>query len=543
MKRCFGYVRVSTVKQGDGVSLVAQREAILAFASRNNIEIVKWFEEKETAAKRGRPLFNQMVKELYRGKAHGLVIHKIDRSARNFADWARIGDLQDAGIDIHFATESLDFSSRGGRLTADIQAVIAADYIRNLREETIKGINGRLKQGLYPFGAPIGYLDNGGGKVKTPDPERAYFIRLAFELYASGRHSQRSLQAELAARGLRTKCGRPLSLTGLETVLANPFYCGLIKVKTKGETYQGIHEPLVSVSLFERVQDAKAGRTVQKVTRHDYTYRRLFRCGLCDTAMIPEKQKGHVYYRCQTTDCPTKTIREEELEGRIAECLRRSGLQDIDLDALCIRVRHWYAAEHAKRPKPDALNLRMAAAKDRLSRLTDALIDQLIDKDTFNERKAALLLEQAALSEEAAEMAKRPDDPRHIEKFLEHVKNLAGTFHSAVGAEKYEIAKIATSNRTVREKNAYVEPAEWLVEVKQTVSALCGPLTPDTDRTLVEQLNELAITTKIPNLAFRGVTGNGRECSLHTADSSSEPFCVGTENSDFSTILSASFDH
>ncbi|MBL0001831.1 MAG: recombinase family protein [Sphingomonadales bacterium] len=53
MKRCFGYVRVSTVKQGDGVSLEAQREAILAFASRNNIEITQWFEEKETAAKRG----------------------------------------------------------------------------------------------------------------------------------------------------------------------------------------------------------------------------------------------------------------------------------------------------------------------------------------------------------------------------------------------------------------------------------------------------------------------------------------------------------
>lgn len=185
MKRCFGYIRVSTVKQGDGVSLVAQREAILAFASRNHIEIMQWFEEKETAAKRGRPIFNKMMSELRRGKAQGLVIHKIDRSARNFADWAKIGELQDAGVDIHFATESLDFASRGGRLTADIQAVIAADYIRNLREETIKGITGRLKQGLYPFGAPIGYVNNGGGKPKTLDPLRAPLVKLAFEHYST----------------------------------------------------------------------------------------------------------------------------------------------------------------------------------------------------------------------------------------------------------------------------------------------------------------------------------------------------------------------
>ena len=118
MKTCFGYTRVSTAKQGEGVSLEAQKEAILGFASRNNIEIIQWFEEKETAAKKGRPIFNQMIADLKRHRADGLVIHKIDRSARNFADWAKIGDLADAGIGIHFATESLDFSSRGGRLRA-----------------------------------------------------------------------------------------------------------------------------------------------------------------------------------------------------------------------------------------------------------------------------------------------------------------------------------------------------------------------------------------------------------------------------------------
>lgn len=261
MKRCFGYIRVSTVKQGDGVSLVAQREAIEAFASRHNIEITQWFEEKETAAKRGRPIFNKMVSELRRGKAQGLVIHKIDRSARNFADWAKIGDLQDAGVDIHFATESLDFASRGGRLTADIQAVIAADYIRNLREETIKGITGRLKQGLYPFQAPIGYLDNGGGKPKTHDPLRAPFVKHAFELYASRKHSLRSLLAELNRKGLSNRSGQPLTMCGLETMLNNPFYCGIIQIKRTGMVYRGVHEHLITPNLYERVQAIKSGKS------------------------------------------------------------------------------------------------------------------------------------------------------------------------------------------------------------------------------------------------------------------------------------------
>ena len=132
--------------------------------------IVRWFEERETAAKKGRPVWNEMLKLLRQGKAHGVLIHKIDRSARNLKDWADLGDCIDDGIEVHFANEGLDLNSRGGRLSADIQAVVAADYIRNLREEAKKGIYGRLKQGFYPSRAPIGYLDNGAAKPKTIDP-------------------------------------------------------------------------------------------------------------------------------------------------------------------------------------------------------------------------------------------------------------------------------------------------------------------------------------------------------------------------------------
>ena len=195
-KSCFAYTRVSTVKQGDGVSLEAQREAITAFARKSGLTVTAWYEEKETAAKRGRPVFDTVVRSLQAGQADGLIVHKIDRSARNFSDWARIGELVDSGIDVHFAHESLDLRSRGGRLTADIQAVIAADYVRNLREECIKGMEGRLKQGLFPWAAPIGYLDQGGGKAKIPDPKRAPMIRQAFELYATGQYSFRQLLLE-----------------------------------------------------------------------------------------------------------------------------------------------------------------------------------------------------------------------------------------------------------------------------------------------------------------------------------------------------------
>lgn len=124
MKQYFAYIRVSTLKQGEhGVSLVEQRAAIEQYAARHELPIAEWFEERETAAKGGRPVFARMLKLLRSGKAQGLLIHKIDRSARNLKDWADMGQLIDEGYELHFCHESLDLQSRGGRLSADIQAV------------------------------------------------------------------------------------------------------------------------------------------------------------------------------------------------------------------------------------------------------------------------------------------------------------------------------------------------------------------------------------------------------------------------------------
>ena len=151
MQGYIGYIRVSTVKQGEGVSLEVQKDAISRYAERNQFQIALWLEEMETAAKRGRPVFHQAMKPLRQGKHRGMILHKLDRGARNLKDWAEIGELSDQGVEVHFVNESLDLHSRGGRLSADIQAVVAADFIRNLREETRKGFYGRLKQGLYPL--------------------------------------------------------------------------------------------------------------------------------------------------------------------------------------------------------------------------------------------------------------------------------------------------------------------------------------------------------------------------------------------------------
>ena len=233
MKPCFGYIRVSTARQGDGASLEAQKDAITGFASQNNLTITKWFEERETAAKVGRPIFDAMLRALSRGDAQGIVIHKIDRSSRNYADWARLDDISQMGVKIFFAADSLDFDSRGGRLLADIQMALAADYSRNLSLEVKKGIYGRIKNGIYPFRAPLGYLDTGGGNPKAIDPVKGPLVKRMFELYCSSEYSITSLTEEMRRQGLKGYGDRPVVRRNVESTLKNPFYCGKFQVRGK----------------------------------------------------------------------------------------------------------------------------------------------------------------------------------------------------------------------------------------------------------------------------------------------------------------------
>jgi site-specific DNA recombinase len=74
-------------------------------------------------------------------------------------------------------------------------------------------------------------LDQGGGKPKTPDPERAPFIRLAFELYSTGQFSLHSLADKLYEQGLRNNPGKKVGVNRLAQILRNPFYIGIIRMK------------------------------------------------------------------------------------------------------------------------------------------------------------------------------------------------------------------------------------------------------------------------------------------------------------------------
>lgn len=64
IKPCVMYVRVSTEDQKDGFSIPAQIELLMQYAQRNNLRVVRVFEESMSAKDSGRIQFNKMYKYL-----------------------------------------------------------------------------------------------------------------------------------------------------------------------------------------------------------------------------------------------------------------------------------------------------------------------------------------------------------------------------------------------------------------------------------------------------------------------------------------------
>ena len=486
MKGLYAYIRVSTPKQGErGSSLQQQRAAIDAYAQRHGLAVIEWFEEMETAAKRGRRGFTRMLQQLKRGKADGVIIHKIDRGARNLRDWADLGELIDQGIQVHFANETLDLNTRGGRLSADIQAVVAADYIRNLREEVRKGFYGRLKQGIYPLPAPIGYRDEGAGNPKSFNPITAPLVKRAFQLYATGRHNFFTLGDELFRLGLRNKRGGRVSKTGISVMLNNQFYIGLIHIKRTGETFQGKHPPLISKSTFDRVQQLLSGKIRNQGLRHEFLYRRKLRCIHCRYALIAEVQKGHTYYRCHTSTCPRTCLREEEVERFVQDTLEKVRLSQREEELMVVDlVARLESASKEEKDLMVGIRLNLDQLDARLGRLTDAYIDRIVDKEMFEERKNGLLHERASLNDRLDDLASGTVSLQSkVANFLELIRDLSTNENSVTREEKCDLALKVTSNLGVNAKYLDIAWRPLFAPIAFRFSDTSSPPQRDTPRT------------------------------------------------------------
>ncbi|WP_170061963.1 recombinase family protein [Compostimonas suwonensis] len=315
--RAVSYLRVSTREQAEragqreGFSIPAQRQANRKTAYGLGAWVLKEFVDAgESARSAARPALTEMLEWIRANRVDIVVVHKLDRLARNRADDVQITQaIADAGARLVSSTEAID-ESPSGRLVHGIMASIAEFYSRNLATEVSKGLRQKAMRGGTPNRAPVGYrnvrtFDAQGREVRIVevDEERAQIIRWAFTMYATGEWSLDRLARGMTQLGftLASRVGKPpraLTVSSLQKMLRNPYYCGVVTYV--GVEYPGTHEPLVEPALWQRVQDAlTARRNTSTRDVHTHYLKGLLKCGECGSSIMYNRtrnNRGTLYF-------------------------------------------------------------------------------------------------------------------------------------------------------------------------------------------------------------------------------------------------------
>lgn len=311
------YLRVSTKEQAqkggqdEGFSIPAQRQANAQKAEAIGARIVAEFVDAgESAKSADRPDLQRMIAYVKTHRVSYCIVHKIDRLARNRADDVAIHlALQAAGVTLVSATENID-ETPSGMLLHGIMSTIAEFYSRNLASEVVKGMTQKAATGGTPTRAPVGYLNvhvrNEMGRVVRTvevDPDRGDLVRWAFQAYASGNWTLSLLHDELIGRGLTIpptpkRPAKPISLSSLHRMLANPYYKG--DVIYRGARYAGNHEPLAAPEVWYQVQNVLMAHNTagDRTQRHDHYLKGSLYCGSCGSRLLVSNAKsrsGPVY--------------------------------------------------------------------------------------------------------------------------------------------------------------------------------------------------------------------------------------------------------
>src|SRR3990167_7330092 len=278
----FIYTRKSTDSEERQVlSLESQLSELKEFAAKEKLEIVASLSEAKTAKEPGREIFGEMLDRICAGEAGGILSWHPDRLARNSIDGGQIVYLLDTGKikDLKFPTFWFDPTPQG-KFMLSIAFGQSKYYIDNLSENIKRGHRQKLKNGLWPQMAPLGYLNNKETKQIYVDKAKSALIKKTFEAYATGNYTLAQLRKIINELGLKGRRDGELSISNFQYFLKNPFYYGLIRYS--GEFYEGKHEPIITKKLFDEVQEVMARKSKPQVKGlKPYIFRGFFRCGEC----------------------------------------------------------------------------------------------------------------------------------------------------------------------------------------------------------------------------------------------------------------------
>lgn len=468
------YARKSTESEDrQSLSIQSQIIEMQEIARRNDLQVVKIFQESKSAKNPGRPVFAEMLDFIRSKKAEGILCWKIDRLARNPVDEGMIKWMLQNETIKQIRTFDREYNPDDNVVIASIEFSMANQYIRDLSKNVKRGLAEKVRRGEYPGCRPIGYLIEPKTKLIKIDPEVAPYIREAFELYATKKWSALRITTKLYEDGLRSKSGKKLYRSRLYRILSNPLYCGLFE--WNGKVYKGVHEPIISKQLFDEAQERlHPDRYMKRETVRQFLFRGLAVCGECGLKITAEIKKGHTYYRCTksrgTKQCSQKYVREEDLTDKVRQQLALYDFNDEKLGDIIEAAEIKYAEMmNGTDTRKKELEASITEIRKRRESLIEKFIDNAIPKEIYDRKYSESIGEEADIEEKMQGLGNENGDAiADIRTIAQFTKVAHEIFNRGDETIKKEITSLISSNFGLNDRKiAYFNlnaPFSWLAE-------------------------------------------------------------------------------
>ena len=305
--------------------------------------------------------------------------------------YKQLKNFENLNIQLHAIEQPLDLSSPEQLLM--LAVYLSVPEVENKRRSlnVIAGMRRSFKEGIYLDSTPQGYTSEKDNKYKpilVPNYE-APAIKKAFNLMTKGNISQRKIMEILEKDGVK------ISRTRISKLLRNPIHKGYIILKEfkyePEELIKGIHQPIVSEYVFQKVQDILSAGKKNKVQYKSknlaqYPLRGLILCELCGnnlSASSPKGNGGHYdYYHC-ANGCK-KSFRTELLHNEVDTILSslKPNPEAIEIyTGLLNQEFKIGSGSQSKQKEQNSNSLKLL--NDKIRKTQDLFIDDKIEHDDY----------------------------------------------------------------------------------------------------------------------------------------------------------------
>lgn len=341
-KKALIYARVSSDRQSsEGHGLDSQEHRCREYAKQHGYEVEKVFRDSVTGNSdfMDRPASKDLIKYI-ESKPHisfVVIFDDIKRLARNHIAHWKLRELLKS-LDVTPESPNFEFGDTEEAWLHEAIAALFGDFERRTnRRQVFQKMRARLEAGYWTFNSNIpGYkrknLNSRDWILVRKEPE-ASIIQEALEGFASGRfEDQVDVQKFLEKHNFfGKKKGQTVYLEQVKKILTRTLYCGYIEYKKwEVEKRKGHHDALVSVEVFNKVQDRlnrKKRIRIKSSYNEDFPLRPYVRCSGCKKLFTASWSTGrsdkYPYYRCATKECVygNKSVSKQKLEKDFRDLL------------------------------------------------------------------------------------------------------------------------------------------------------------------------------------------------------------------------------